>query len=421
MSSHTFSPLSRLHLSQKPSTAVRAPEQGSKPIPRPPRALLQAPSHLTCLQPSQQTKDWGGRQRPEGEPLPLPVPPNPGYELPSAPAKPNTVTPSPGAALTPAVSALPLWGDASPRTTVPRLPPPAKTSPAACETLTKRLRSCRAPLGRDVGKHFSYFYGEKRRRKEKLKVLDTSWRIFYLSPSPLFSSPAARKGGVPADRALPCRGRGRTDARTDRQTDPAREPPTKAKPVPGAWRLAPAVVGVGFHGGAAPAPVKNPRLGGEGTLLLTGAKMAAAASELLTGWCLFGLALLVRGGSAPGAHPCPSLLSFPSVGPAGSPPSPPLAGAGCSFPLGSPSLFQLSVPAWPPPSEACASPPRQPALPRSSRPVPRRRCRAGQSPGPRARGCLASLAVSFRPFRVWALLLSSPRLLLPRGQRARWG
>lgn len=53
--------------------------------------------------------------------------------------------------------------------------------------------------------------------------------------------------------------------------------------------------GVGGCRGDASPPRFKRRLGGAAALLLTAAKMAAAVSDLLTGWCLFGLALLVRG------------------------------------------------------------------------------------------------------------------------------
>lgn len=78
----------------------------------------------------------------------------------------------------------------------------------------------------------------------------------------------------------------------------------------------PAVTRHGRHGDAMPAPLKVPASAGAGMLLLTEAKMAAAVSELLTGWCLFGLALLVSGGCPRHTHlplsGAGSTLAFPS-------------------------------------------------------------------------------------------------------------
>lgn len=89
----------------------------------------------------------------------------------------------------------------------------------------------------------------------------------------------------------------------------------------GMWRHA---AWGGCRGDASPPRFKR-RLGGAAALPLTEVKMAAAASDLLTGWCLFGLALLVRGGS-------PALRRPPHT-------SPPLPWAGCCS-LFSHSLFQ---------------------------------------------------------------------------------
>lgn len=115
--------------------------------------------------------------------------------------------------------------------------------------------------------------------------------------------------------------------------------------------------------------------------------MAAAASELLTGWCLFGLALLVRGGS-PGARPARCLPhshspARPRAG--GIPPFPCGAPswAGCPYFLG-PSLFQLRASRLASSFGPCPRPARQPARRFSS-------CRGGAA-GPsraRSRGCPA--------------------------------
>lgn len=103
-----------------------------------------------------------------------------------------------------------------------------------------------------------------------------------------------------------------------------------------------------------PAPLKaSASRAWVGVLLLTEAKMAAAASELLTGWCLFGLALLVSGGSAAaGAQPARAAPiathPFPaaSPGPAGWPAlllllPRPLAAPALGFP---PGLLARPVP-----------------------------------------------------------------------------
>lgn len=151
----------------------------------------------------------------------------------------------------------------------------------------------------------------------------------------------------------------------------------------------------GCRGDASPPRFKH-RLRGPAALPLTAAKMAAAASDLLTGWCLFGLALLVRGGS-------PALRRAPQT----SLPSPPLPSLSlCRLllllrPLAVPVLGILPalLARTPEPVPAASGSPRLSG-------VPWRWCHgAEQSPELGTGGCLALLpdgpsCLCFRVFRV---------------------
>lgn len=118
---------------------------------------------------------------------------------------------------------------------------------------------------------------------------------------------------------------------------------------------------------------------GAGMVLLTEAKMAAAVSELLTGWCLFGVALLVRGGCPAAGLGRPRHTPLPLLRAGGTPafPSGSPGRAGCSSFLG-PSLFQLRASRLASSLGLCSPPslPRQRALPCSSC-----RCRGGGAVG----------------------------------------